>query len=129
MLILLLLASFTAQVRASDVLSFTSEKEALRFHTFVREIRCVVCQNQSIAESNAPLANDLRKKIHEQIQAGKTNQEIKDYLVARYGEFILFSPPLNKRTLLLWLLPALLLILGLLAIRRVLCYSVSNKLG
>src|SRR5205823_10527568 len=77
-----------------------------------KELRCLVCQGQSIDESNAPLATDLRRLIREQIEAGKSNDEIKDFLVARYGIFVLMQPPVRNDTYFLWFVPVLLLILG-----------------
>lgn len=77
------------------------------------ELRCLVCQNQSIAESNAPLAVDLRNQVREQLKEGRTRGEIRAYMVERYGNFVLYRPPVNAATLLLWLGPLLLLITGL----------------
>ncbi|HZD21083.1 MAG TPA: cytochrome c-type biogenesis protein [Burkholderiales bacterium] len=77
-----------------------------------RELRCLVCQNQSLAESNAPLAMDLRKQIREQLAAGKSEGEVVDYLVARYGDFVRYRPPLKANTLLLWGGPFLFLLGG-----------------
>ncbi len=77
------------------------------------QLRCLVCQNQSIAESNAGLAVDLRKQLREQIAAGKTDAEIVDYMTSRYGDFVLYKPPFKAATTVLWLGPALLLIAGL----------------
>lgn len=76
-------------------------------------LRCLVCQNQSIAESNADLALDLRAQVREQLAAGKTEDQVVDYLVARYGDFVLYDPPLKGSTVLLWAGPALLLLSGL----------------
>ena len=76
------------------------------------KLRCLVCQNQTIADSNAELANDLRRQIREQIAAGKSDSEILDYMVARYGDFVLYQPPLKATTALLWAGPALLLLIG-----------------
>jgi cytochrome c-type biogenesis protein CcmH len=84
------------------------------------ELRCLVCQNQSIEESNAELAVDLRRQIREQITQGKTDREIIDYMVARYGDFVLYRPPFKATTALLWIGPFLLLLIGLLVLRRVL---------
>ncbi|MBX6393082.1 MAG: cytochrome c-type biogenesis protein CcmH, partial [Burkholderiales bacterium] len=80
----------------------------------------LVCQNQTIADSNADLAVDLRRQIREQIEAGRSDREIIDYMVARYGDFVLYRPPFKTTTLLLWLGPALLLILGVAMLRRTL---------
>jgi len=84
------------------------------------QLRCLVCQNQTIAESNADLALDLRQQIREQIAAGKSDEEIIQYMVNRYGDFVLYKPPFKATTLLLWLGPALLLVGGVLVLVRVL---------
>ena len=76
-------------------------------------LRCLVCQNQSLAESNAELAVDLRNEMREQMRRGASDQDVIDYLVARYGDFVLYRPPLKASTLLLWFGPALLLLLGI----------------
>ena len=89
---------------------FTPEQEVL-YQTIVQEVRCLVCQNQSIAESNAELAKDLRIEISSQIKEGKTEQEIKDFLLNRYGDFVLYQPSFNKKTFFLWLSPLILLFL------------------
>ena len=77
-----------------------------------KELRCLVCQGQSIDESNAPLATDLRRLIRQQIQSGLSDQQIKDFLVARYGVFVLMQPPVRIDTYLLWFGPILLLLVG-----------------
>jgi cytochrome c-type biogenesis protein CcmH len=77
-----------------------------------RELRCVVCQGQSIDESNAPLAADMRRLIREQIQEGKSDEQIKEFLVARYGTFVLMNPPVTGDTYLLWFGPLLLVLIG-----------------
>lgn len=84
---------------------FTSNMDAVRFQSLTKEIRCVVCQNQNIADSNAPLANDLREKVYRMILDKQSNDEIKLYLTKRYGEYILLEPRLNKLTFLLWGFP------------------------
>ena len=76
------------------------------------KLRCLVCQNQSIAESNAPLAVDLRNQVREQLAAGKDKDDVIDYLVQRYGDFVLYEPPFNAATLLLWVGPFALLLGG-----------------
>jgi cytochrome c-type biogenesis protein CcmH len=84
------------------------------------KLRCLVCQNQSIAESNAELAVDLRRQINEQIAAGKTDEQIVSYMVARYGDFVLYQPPVKSTTLLLWIGPGLLVLLGFVVLGRTL---------
>jgi cytochrome c-type biogenesis protein CcmH len=91
------------------------EQEA-RFRALTQELRCLVCQNQNIADSNAPLAADLREQVKSQLLAGRSNDEIMVYVTARYGDFVLYRPRLKSNTLLLWLAPALLVLLGLLIV-------------
>jgi cytochrome c-type biogenesis protein CcmH len=76
-------------------------------------LRCLVCQNQSIDESHAPLARDLRLLVRERLVAGDTNEQITDYIVARYGEFVLLRPPINAHTIILWIAPGFFLLLGI----------------
>lgn len=89
-----------------------SDAETHRLKTLSAELRCLVCQNQSLADSNAELAVDLRNQVRDQIRAGKSDGEIKDYLVQRYGEFVLYRPRMSAITGLLWVGPFLLLALG-----------------
>lgn len=102
---LFLFITCTTSALAQDAYPFTSANDATRFQSLTKEIRCVVCQNQNIADSNAPLANDLRAKVYQLVKENKSNEEIKEYLVKRYGEFILLQPRLNKLTSFLWLFP------------------------
>ena len=83
-----------------------------RVTSLAHELRCLVCQNQTIADSNAPLAVDLRNQIREQAAAGKSDQDIIDFMVARYGDFVLYRPPLKATTVALWAGPFLFLIFG-----------------
>jgi cytochrome c-type biogenesis protein CcmH len=83
-----------------------------RVATLAHELRCLVCQNQTLADSNAPLAVDLRSQIREQLKAGKTERDVVQFMVARYGDFILYRPPLKASTVALWAGPFLLLLLG-----------------
>lgn len=96
---------FSVATYASETYPFSSTTDALRFQALTKEIRCVVCQNQSIADSNAPLANDLKDKIYKMVLANESNDAIKTWLVKRYGEFILLQPGFNKFTLVLWMFP------------------------
>ncbi len=96
----------------------TPELQA-RYDNLINELRCLVCQNQSIADSNAGLASDLRREVHSMLLAGKTDAEILKFMTDRYGDFVLYRPPFVPRTLLLWLAPALLLGLGILVAVRV----------
>ena len=89
-----------------------------RLQALSTELRCLVCQNQNIADSNAELAQDLRREIRGMIKEGKTDSQIIDFMVARYGDFVLYRPPVKGITLLLWGGPAVLLIVGLAALLR-----------
>ena len=91
-----------------------------RYQGLIAELRCLVCQNQNIADSNAPLALDLRAQVSDMILTGKSDTEIKSYLVARYGDFVLYRPPVKPQTWLLWGGPFVLLLFGLLIAWRVL---------
>lgn len=95
---------------ASDL---SAEQEA-RYRHLASELRCLVCQNQNIADSNAPLAGDLRDQVKAQILAGKSDAEITQYLTDRYGDFVLYNPPFKSTTALLWLGPLLLVMIALL---------------
>ncbi|MFA5938825.1 MAG: cytochrome c-type biogenesis protein [Sinimarinibacterium sp.] len=88
-------------------------QQAERYQKLVNELRCLVCQNQSIADSSAPLAADLREQVLHQIQSGRSDAEIADYVTARYGDFVLYRPPFKASTWLLWLGPFALLLLAL----------------
>ncbi len=104
LLFIMLILSFVHTVYA-EFSATLSGYDMKRFQLLTKEIRCVVCQNQNIADSNAPLANDLREKVYQLVNEKKSNEEIKDYLVKRYGEFILLQPRFNKLTFLLWGFP------------------------
>lgn len=83
-----------------------------RMKTLTKELRCLVCQNETLSESQAPLAEDLRREIRAQIKAGKSDQEILAYATQRYGDFVLYNPPVKATTYLLWFGPFVLLLLG-----------------
>jgi len=88
-------------------------KVEARLKAIAHELRCLVCQNQTIADSDAPLAVDLRKQTRAMIAAGKSDEEIRGYMVDRYGDFVLYKPPFNAATAVLWVAPALLVLGGL----------------
>ena len=118
---------FTAQVLLCNY-SFAGQATPLakdpvleaRLKAMSQELRCLVCQNSTLADSDAPLAEDLRKEIRTQMRAGKTDTEIVNYLVARYGDFVRFRPPVNNTTALLWFGPFMLLLVGAFMMFRVL---------
>jgi cytochrome c-type biogenesis protein CcmH len=101
-----------AQVSDPAPLQFRSPAEEQHFRALVTELRCVMCQNQSLADSNAMVAHDLRREVLDLMRQGKSDAQIKDYLVARYGEFVLYKPRIEERTWLLWFGPLALLVAG-----------------
>ena len=107
-------ASHALAVQPDEVL--TDPAQEARARELSKQLRCMVCQNQSIDDSDAPLARDLRILVRERLQAGDSNQQVLDFLVQRYGEFVLLRPRLHWRTALLWLAPPVLLIGGGLAL-------------
>ena len=109
---LLTLVPFSALAKTAMPLAADPVLEE-RMMTLATGLRCLVCQNQSLAESNAELAVDLRNEIREQMRRGASDQDVVDYLVARYGDFVLYRPPFKASTLILWSGPAILLLLGM----------------
>ena len=103
-----LAAPFAAQAVQPDEMLPDAKLEA-RARTISTGIRCMVCQNENIDDSDAPLAKDLRLLVRDRLKKGDTDQQVRDYLVARYGDFVLLNPPFKTDTLLLWLTPALVL--------------------
>ena len=102
-----------AQVNSDSApLQFQDAAEEARFHALASELRCVMCQNQSLADSNALIALSLRHEVLELMRKGQTDAQIKDFLVARYGEFVLYKPRVEPDTWLLWLGPLALLLIG-----------------
>ena len=92
---------------------FTSPEHEERYHALIDELRCLVCQNQTIADSNADLASDLRREVYRMVEEGQSAEEIAGFMVARFGDFVLYRPPLQGGTVLLWAGPFLLVALGL----------------
>ena len=119
LLILVLLISNFAFAGEAMPLAEDPVLEA-RLKAMSHELRCLVCQNSTLADSSAPLAEDLRKEIRVQMRAGKSDKEVIDYLVARYGDFVRYRPPVNNSTALLWFGPFIILIIGGFVLYRVL---------
>jgi cytochrome c-type biogenesis protein CcmH len=115
LLVLLLFAAVPAQAYDPGAELPKAADEA-RARDLFRELRCMVCQNQSIDDSDAPLARDLRSLVRERVAAGESNAAIKEFLVARYGDFVLLKPPVEPGTILLWAAPALVLLGGAVAV-------------
>jgi cytochrome c-type biogenesis protein CcmH len=111
---------------ASSALAADNAALEKRVAALAHELRCLVCQNQTLADSNAPLAVDLRNQIREQLQKGASEREVTDFMVQRYGDFVLYRPPLKASTLLLWTGPFLLLGFGLFLLVRKLRSSRSQ---
>ena len=114
------LLALVFSVFAFSVLAQEDPALERRVASLAHELRCLVCQNQTLADSNAPLAQDLRNQIREQLKAGKSERDVIDFMVARYGDFVLYRPPFKATTVALWTGPFLLLALGVwLLVRRV----------
>lgn len=118
LLALLLALGLPAQA-AIETYTFDTPAQEQRYKDLIDELRCLVCQNQNLADSDAELAQDLRRKTYEMIKAGKGDGEILDYMVQRYGDFVLYRPPLKGTTLALWVGPFLILAIGVGVLMRV----------
>ena len=97
---------------AIETYQFDSPEQEVRFRQLGYELRCPKCQNQAIGDSDAEISGDLRAEVYRMLKDGATDDEIKGFMVARYGRYVLYNPPLDKHTLILWFGPAVLLILG-----------------
>jgi cytochrome c-type biogenesis protein CcmH len=113
-LLLMIVLAFAgiAHGQAIEPMPFANHAQELRFQHLTRELRCPMCQNETLADSNAPIARDLRNQIFRMMQQGRSDDEIKQYLVARYSDFVLYDPPLTAGTMLLWFGPLLILLGG-----------------
>ena len=116
LLCLALLMFFSATAFAIDPLPFKDAAEEARFRALAAELRCVMCQNQSLADSTAPIAHDLRAEVFELMQQGKSDADIKQFLTERYSEFVLYKPPVQARTFVIWFGPLLVLVAGAVAV-------------
>lgn len=99
-----------------DTYEFRDEVTKVRFQALSKELRCPKCQNQNLADSNSPIAADLRKELYELLQQGKADSEIVNFMVDRYGEFVLYRPKVSKLTYALWFGPAVLILLGIIVV-------------
>ncbi len=120
LLLLVIIGLWVAPTQAAiEAYQFDSAEMEADYNQLINELRCLVCQNQNLAGSNADLARDLRRETYEMLQQGKSQQEVVDFMVARYGDFVLYRPQFKSSTYLLWLGPFLLLLLVLyLVVRR-----------
>lgn len=101
-----------------DALNFSSPQQESDYHQLTQSLRCPQCQNNNIADSNATIAVDMRGKVFELLQEGKSKNDVVDYMVARYGNFVTYDPPMTASTLVLWIAPLLLVLLGLVFLLR-----------
>jgi cytochrome c-type biogenesis protein CcmH len=113
-LCVLLLAAFANA--AIETYEFATEEQRQRYLDFTRELRCPKCQNQNLADSNSPIAADLRRELYRLLDEGKNDDEIVDFMVQRYGDYVLYRPPLESRTWFLWLAPLMMLAGGLIVL-------------
>jgi len=120
--ILVLTLSLSVSVLAQrgavqEPMVFENQQQEERFNQLTLELRCLVCQNQNLADSDAQLAHDLRAEVHEMLMAGNTDDEIKQFMVERYGDFVLYRPPVQQNTYLLWMGPFVILLIGAIVLR------------
>jgi cytochrome c-type biogenesis protein CcmH len=101
---------------AVDSYTFNNEQQQQDYKTLVSELRCLVCQNQTIGDSNADLAADLRRQVYEMLQQGKSKDEVFQFMTERYGDFVLYNPPFKTTTSLLWIAPVAFLLIGLITL-------------
>ncbi len=111
--LIILLFIVSAQVFAVDYHQLPNPEQQKAYESIISELRCLVCQNQTIADSNAELAADLRRQVYEMLQQGKSKDDVLQFMTERYGDFVLYNPPFKAKTGLLWLGPLLFLITGL----------------
>lgn len=124
--LLILLSLLSWQAYGEHVYPFATKKQESQFHHLLHELRCLVCQNQDLSDSNAQLAKDLRREVYDMVVAGQSDSEIVNFLTERYGDFVLFKPPLKAITIFLWFGPFLFIMLGLFIFWRTFLKRVSN---
>ena len=112
-LLSVILPSYLVYAVDKNSITFANPDQESRYQHLTTELRCVVCQNQSVADSNAELAQDIRDLVRNKIIAGQSDEQITGFLVERYGDFVLYNPPIKTKTYLLWLGPLILLLVGL----------------
>jgi cytochrome c-type biogenesis protein CcmH len=122
-ILLCLLMIYQHSIASEDYYTFNSHDKQQRFESLLSQLRCLVCQNQTLADSNAPLAEDLRNQVYLKINAGQSDKNITDYLISRYGNFILYRPPFDKATLVLWCGPFIIFLFSMIY----LFYCIRNK--
>lgn len=115
---LILLLFSVSTFAAIDVLEFSSQQQEKDYKELTQELRCPQCQNNNIADSNATIAVDMRHKVFELLQEGHSKQDVVNYMVDRYGNFVTYNPPLTAATIALWVVPALLVVIGVIVVFR-----------
>jgi len=116
--VILLVLSFSVSASSIQAYSFDNKEQEKAYQSLIDDLRCLVCQNQNIAESNAELAKDMRRKTYEMVKQGKSEKEISAFMVTRYGDFVLYRPPFEPMTWLLWFGPLIIFIIGLIFVVR-----------
>ncbi|MGV6851994.1 MAG: cytochrome c-type biogenesis protein [bacterium] len=114
-IIVLVFLCLSFNVQAIEPREFATQEQREIYLKLTEELRCLVCQNQNIADSEADLAGDLRQEVYEMVIEGQNKKQIKDFLVARYGDFVLYRPPLQENTIALWFLPAAVAIIAIIS--------------
>lgn len=125
--ILLILFGSVAFAKTQALYDFEKPEDHVRFYKLSQELRCLVCQNENLLDSNAPLAKDLRQEVASMIKQGKTDVEIKSYLTNRYGAFVLYQPPFNRQSIALWLFPFISLVVMISGYVIFACYNYNRK--
>ena len=115
-LLFIFLLIMSSSVYAVDFRQLSDPEQQETYETLTKELRCLVCQNQTIADSNAELAADLRRQVYEMLQQGKSKQEIIQFMTDRYGDFVLYKPPFKGKTSVLWIAPVVFLLMGLITV-------------
>lgn len=113
---LALLTLTLTSIAGVEYRKFTNPQQEQTYQTLIYELRCLVCQNQTIADSNADLAKDLRRQVYEMLEQGKSRDEIATFMVARYGDFVMYNPLFKAKTSVLWLAPVIFLLFGMLIV-------------
>jgi len=125
--LLLILLLLTTKAFAIDIHEFDNEKQRLDYQQLTEELRCLVCQNQNIADSDAGLAKDLRNEVAKMIKKGDSQNQITDYMVERYGDFVRYNPPMRVDTIILWALPLLVLLIAAFVLIRTIKKNSANN--
>lgn len=116
LLLILMACLFRPAMAVVEYHDFKQPEQEQAYLTLIKELRCLVCQNQTIADSNADLAKDLRRQVYEMLQQGQSQQQVVDFMTERYGDFVLYKPAFNLKTGLLWLGPVVFLLTGLITV-------------